>query len=656
MKFFSFSCCIALLTITSNIGNHKPYNPRVNERVAAGFEHSLVIDGGHVWAWGNNLSNQIGTSENDYERSPVKINNLNNIIALAKGSAANHCLALNENGTVWSWGSNEYGQLGLGATEVVNSNTPTMVEKIFGVVALSAGRNHSLALKDNGTVWTWGDNTYGQLGHINQEKSRIPKKIHGLQHIVAIEAGYNHSMALSKDGTVWTWGKNINGQLGIGNEKNTNKPIQVEGLENVVYISAGASHCLAIKNDGTVWSWGWNDYGQLGDGSFESKNKPVQAKIKDVVKVSSGGLHSVALTTEGTVFAWGANSFGQLGKSSNRNYAMPVKIFALKNIVSVVAGDMHSVAVKGDGTVQAWGSNNNYQLGTEQGLSSSTPINVMSLEHELLVSLSDLAVGTPSILPIKNKYEPINKDLVEHDVAFSSNGNVEKGASANPQKAITENPEKPKNEYGVPESFGLVDEDCPTEATLKALNLTVFCTEKSGKINLKWNAPDDILSLEFEVEKSLDNKTWISTDLKPVLETRKKGFHFSVKDDILSGRPAYYRLKQMNCDGTFKYSAPAVINCIDENDEEEKTISLQPELSASSFILYIDRKIEKGHKYEIVDSYDRVVISNEIENCDYSQSLTISAKPLQDGLYLLKVINTKGKEVIFSKKLFKVSE
>jgi alpha-tubulin suppressor-like RCC1 family protein len=653
MKFFSFSCCIALLTLTSNLGNYKPYNPRVNERVAAGFEHSLIIDGGHVWAWGNNLNSQIGTSENDYEISPVKINNLSNIIALAKGSAANHCLALNENGTVWSWGDNEYGQLGLGTNDVVNSNTPMMIEKIFGVVALSAGRSHSVALKDDGTVWTWGDNTYGQLGHINQEKSSIPKKIYGLQNVVSVEAGYNHSMALRKDGTVWTWGKNINGQLGIGNQKNTNKPIKVQGLENIVYISAGASHCLAIKNDGTVWSWGWNDYGQLGDGSFESKNRPVQAKIKNVVKVSSGGLHSVALTAEGTVFAWGANSFGQLGKSSNRNYAMPVKVFALKNITSVVAGDMHSIAIKGDGTVQTWGSNNNYQLGTEQGLSSSTPINIMSLENESLILFPELVMSAPSILPIENRYEPINEDLVERDVAFNSNGNVEKGPNAKPAKVVVE---KPANEYGVPESFGLVEEDCPTEATLKALNLSVLCTEKSGKINLKWNAPDDILSLEFDVEKSLDNKNWISTDLKPALETRKKGFHFSVKDDILSGRPAYYRLKQMNCDGSFKYSAPAVINCIDDNDKEEKVIFLQPELSAYSFILYIDKKMEKGYKYEITDSYNRVVISNEIENCDYSQSLTISAKPLQDGLYLLKVINTKDNEVVFSKKLFKVSE
>ena len=435
--------------------------------------------------------------------------------------------------------------------------------------------------------------------------------------------------------------------------KNTNKPIQVKGLNNIVYISTGASHCLAIKNDGTVWAWGWNDYGQLGDGSFESKNRPIQVKIKNIVKVSSGGLHSVALTTEGTVFAWGANSFGQLGKSSNRNYATPVKVFALKNIVSVVAGDMHSIAVKGDGTVQTWGSNNNYQLGVEQGLSSSTPMNAMVLQNESLVALSDFAVTTPSILPINDRYEPINEDLIEKDVAFNANGNVEKGPNAKPKKAVIKEPE---NEYGVPSDFGTIDEDCPTEATLKALNLSVFCTDKLDKIKLKWNAPDDILSLEFEIEKSLDNKIWISTDLKPKLENHKNGFQFSVKDDILSGRPAFYRLKQMNCNGTFKYSAPAVINCIDKKSQENKAISLQPELSAYSFILYIDKKMEKGHKYEIVDSYNRVVISNQIETCNYSQSLTISAKPLEDGLYLLKVIDTKNKKVMFSKKLFKVSE
>ena len=652
MKLYSFSWCItliALTTLTINANHEKPYNPRVNAKIVAGFEHSLVIDGGQVLAWGSNKNALAGFTSAEYQPTPTLIDGLENIIALAQGSAANHALALRLDGTVWAWGDNENGQLGVGNDEIINTSKPMMVKELYGAVAIAAGKSHSIALKDDGSVWTWGDNSFGQLGHIVQKNSLAPKRIHGLNNVVAVSAGYHHSVALKKDGTVWTWGKNLNGQLGLGNNETFSKPIQIPNLTDVVYITSGASHCIALKGDGSVWAWGWNDYGQLGDGTFISRNSPIQInKAEKIVRISAGGLHSVALNTSGEVYAWGANTFGQLGKSSFRNYAVPVKVFSLKNIVSVDAGDMHSLAIKSDGTVFSWGSNSNYQLGENEELSSSTALAVTKIT-DLPTALTALNNETPAILPIENKYEPINEDLVEKDLAINSIGNRMKG----PNEAV-EVEEEETDEYAVPNSFGLVEEECPTEATLKVINLNVFCTEEANTNLLRWKAPLDIMSLEFEVQKSIDNQTWIALDVTPGIQENKNYFQLSAKDKSASGQKVFYRLRQINCNSEDKYSAIAALKCGNETDEQNMT--LQPELAHDYFLLTLTEGIDKGYKYEIIDSDNRVVFSEKIEQSANAQSLTISAKLLKGGLHVLRVISKNGKEVIFTKKLFKVND
>src|SRR5262249_26375217 len=135
------------------------------------------------------------------------------------------------------------------------------------VVAVGMGVNHTVALKSDGTVWTWGDNSQGQLGDNGQVAFRsTPAQVAGLSGIVSIAAGFNHTLALAGDGTVWTWGDNYGGQIGDGTTTDRPTPFHVPGLSGVTAIAAGGFHSVAVLGDGTVSTWGFNNSGQLGDG------------------------------------------------------------------------------------------------------------------------------------------------------------------------------------------------------------------------------------------------------------------------------------------------------------------------------------------------------------------------------------------------------
>lgn len=184
------------------------------------------------------------------------------------------------------------------AVEGESENTEGSVKEVSNQVDTSefidiaCGLDHSLALKSDGTVWTWGNNNCFQLGRTISSSwlgnENIPGKVEGLSDVVQITAGVQHSMALKKDGTVWTWGRYYLGQLGENSITNSEYPVKVMGLTDVIAISGGYHHSIALKKDGTVWAWGDNQFGQLGNGSQESSTTPVQTAMNDVIAISSG--------------------------------------------------------------------------------------------------------------------------------------------------------------------------------------------------------------------------------------------------------------------------------------------------------------------------------------------------------------------------------
>jgi alpha-tubulin suppressor-like RCC1 family protein len=263
-------------------------------------------------------------------------------------------------GSPAAWGRNSSGELGKWFfSPYLDFATPAMLPN-GGVSAVAAGGSHSLALRVDGTVFAWGDNSYGQLGNGSpitpgplpdssrpvQVGTRIGRKTILLSQVAAIAAGGDFSLALKKDGTVWAWGYNADGELGNGTTADSSVPVPVTGLTDVIAIAAGDRHGLAVKRDGSVWSWGYNGFGQLGDLTLESRSAPVQVfALGGVTAVAGGGFHSLALLADGTVRAWGFNFFGQLGNGTTADSSVPVQVAGLTGVFAIGAGTLHSLAV-----------------------------------------------------------------------------------------------------------------------------------------------------------------------------------------------------------------------------------------------------------------------------------------------------------------------
>lgn len=343
---------------------------------------------GEVWAWGENYDGQLGIGTNEKSSLPVKTSGAGDIIAVATGYDG-HSLALKADGTVLAWGDNTCGQLGNGTFE--DSSVPVKVTGLSNVIAVDTGGSDSggcsIALKSDGTVWGWGENRDGQLGNGTRQDSNVPIRVGELRDITAIAAGDDYCMALKADGTVWAWGENhTHGKLGNGSNQDIPRGtfVSVVEMNTAVEIDASIEHSLAVTSDGRVWAWGGNFSGQLGttDNEFlEDRCTPVTlVGLTGVTAIAAGDLHNLALKDDGTVWAWGSNWDGQLGNgtfSSFYSFHMPVR--DLSGVVAIAAGGTHSLALKQDGTVWAWGGNSSGQLGDGTFENKNLPVQVKNI-------------------------------------------------------------------------------------------------------------------------------------------------------------------------------------------------------------------------------------------------------------------------------------
>jgi len=230
------------------------------------------------------------------------------------------------------------------------------------------GAREVITLKPDGTVWTWGLNAHGQLGNGTTTDASLPVQVLGpggtgfLTGITAVMGGEQHNIALKSDGTVWTWGSNKEDQLGDGNSTDTSTPVQVSGLTSIVKLGSRGYHSLAVKSDGTVWTWGWDEYGALGNGVADTNNDflvPIEVQgVTNPIMVSAGYMFSMALMQDHTLMAWGNNLEGEIGDGTTTNRLTPVPVPGIDQVVWVSAGWTHTVAIRADGTVWTWGANN----------------------------------------------------------------------------------------------------------------------------------------------------------------------------------------------------------------------------------------------------------------------------------------------------------
>jgi alpha-tubulin suppressor-like RCC1 family protein len=338
------------------IGGNVSSDFSVWTKISNGSNYSLAIQSnGTLWAWGYNDVGQLGLGDQSNRSSPIQIGNITTWKILIGGNV-NSNLAIQSNGTLWSWGSNSFGQLGLG--DQSNRSIPIQVGSLSVWTQISAGAYHSLSIQSNGTLWSWGYNPSGQLGLFDTTNRSSPVQIGSLSLWTRIAAGASHSLAIQSDGTLWSWGFNQTGQLGSNNTANRNSPVQLGSLSVWTKISGGSYSTAAIQSNGTLWAWGANSYGQLGLSDQTNRYSPVQVGALLWKEISTVGESSLAIQSNGTLWTWGRNEYGQLGLSDITDRYSPVQVGNLSTWTQISNRQDNSLALQSDGTLWAWGRNN----------------------------------------------------------------------------------------------------------------------------------------------------------------------------------------------------------------------------------------------------------------------------------------------------------
>ena len=360
--------------------------------ISEGSFQSVVLNGtnGHVWSWGFNGDGEVGdgTPTTLPRLSPVPLTSLNGDGITSISTGGYHTLALNAStGAVYSWGANFSGQVGDGT--LVNKPSPTQImTTTTGVIQVDAGSGDSFVVKNDGTLFGFGSNYYGQLGKGTYVvPSFAPRQMPVLNgttpvSVTAIASGQDHKLGLDVSHQIWAWGNNSDGQLGTAslvggvytaNYSNATQPVPVSSLSGVTinYIAAGYQHNLALDSNAHVWAWGNNAEGELGDGqaSLEPKRSwPLQISgLNNVKAIAAGQLHSLTVDTSGHAKAWGDNIYGELGDlgASGTQSTTPVSVHLPSGttFTTVSAGSNFSLALDSFQQVWAWGNNSSGQIG-----------------------------------------------------------------------------------------------------------------------------------------------------------------------------------------------------------------------------------------------------------------------------------------------------
>ena len=330
---------------------------RVKQVSCARGQSGVITEDGSLWMWGNNEFGQLGDGTTETKKNPVKI--MEHVKSIDLDTY--HSGAITEDGNLWMWGLNSRGQLGDGTTK----DKLRPVKVMENVTTIDLGNMHSGAITEDGNLWMWGENEYGQLGDGTTETTYNPVKI--MSNVKSVSLGYASTGVIAENGDLYTWGENEYGQLGNGTTETTYNPMKI--MSNVKSVSLGLLNCGAITEDGNLWMWG---SGELGDGTTETTYNPVKI-MSNVKSISNGNNMNAAITEDGNLWMWGFNSVGQLGDGTTETKKSPVKI--MHNVKSVSAG-FHSGAITEDGNLWMWGGNSCGELGNGSTKNSVYPINI----------------------------------------------------------------------------------------------------------------------------------------------------------------------------------------------------------------------------------------------------------------------------------------
>jgi alpha-tubulin suppressor-like RCC1 family protein len=305
-------------------------------KVVSSGQCILALKNNHtLWAWGGNLNGELGLGDRTNRSSPCQIGSDNDWMEVAQGQYGN--FAIKNNGTLWSWGINSYG--GLGHGDLISRSSPTQVGSAMDWYRLGgSGGISSYAIKTDNTLWAWGNNSWGQLGLGDASNRSIPVQVGSLGNWAAVENGQNHSIAIKTNGTLWGMGYNggIYYVLGLGNSTEYYySPVQIGSDTDWKQGKNMAFGNLVLKTNGTLWGWGYNSNGELGIGDRSVRSVPTQVNSISSWKEIGGGGATIAIRIDGSLWAWGGNTFGFLGLGDTVSRSSPTQVGSAVNWISV---------------------------------------------------------------------------------------------------------------------------------------------------------------------------------------------------------------------------------------------------------------------------------------------------------------------------------
>jgi alpha-tubulin suppressor-like RCC1 family protein len=336
--------------------------------VTAGSDNSMGLrTDGSLWTWGGNYAGELGNGAalGTFQTSPVQLSG-SGYAYVAAGQTFD--LAITSGGTLYAWGRNTFGQLGIGNT--TNASVPTVVGA--GFASVTGGYLHSVGIKTDGTLWAWGDNTYGELGDGTTTSSTSPIQVGTDTNWASVSAGYFYTLALKTDGTLWAWGDTIEGQLGIGTYTSSTQATPVQIGTGYASVTATWFSSYAVKTDGTLWGWGYNLAGGLGSPPTPPDYFLSPIQIGTGYVYGTGATQTsfgMGLKTDGTVWASGSNTNGNFGNGTRTSTTAFVQ--TQSGFASIQVGSIYVLGLKPDGTLWAWGDNTYGELGIG---SAATPV------------------------------------------------------------------------------------------------------------------------------------------------------------------------------------------------------------------------------------------------------------------------------------------